>query len=397
MSKLLGFSYLRFRHLVVLVLILAVVSCLFLVTSLSFIGVYQSFNAYLGEEADVIAVYDKQSRTPFTGSIPAYLADAVCSVEGVLASSPETLSPCVVNEQSIFVRGVLPDVFLQLNNVSLVDGEILNYTNFGSVMLGKNLVDRLKLVVGDRVLVYAVLVDRYFELEVAGVFVSGSSMDDEALVPLNVGQWLRFADYNHVTLIRVKIDPEVLNSEGIYSELAKYAQESNTLSVPSNSSSQASSYQSLLPFGSEKFVLDTLGVKRTQSVMTNYLNRYGVTKEALVVLSVLVFLFSSLTVTAASQTLVRQHKETFETLRFVGASKRVLKLDILLKLLPLTLIACFLGTAISVAALFWFEGFSSLTVLSHGLVFSFDPLVLVLNFVLVTALVGVSVLSADFD
>ena len=77
MSKLLGFSYLRFRHLVVLVLILAVVSCLFLVTSLSFIGVYRSFNAYLGEEADVIAVYDKQSRTPFTGSIPAYLADAV--------------------------------------------------------------------------------------------------------------------------------------------------------------------------------------------------------------------------------------------------------------------------------------------------------------------------------
>jgi len=198
-------------------------------------------------------------------------------------------------------------------------------------MLGKNLVDRLKLVVGDRVLVYAVLVDRYFELEVAGVFVSGSSMDDEALVPLNVGQWLRFADYNHVTLIRVKIDPEVLNSEGIYSELAKYAQESNTLSVPSNSSSQASSYQSLLPFGSEKFVLDTLGVKRTQSVMTNYLNRYGVTKEALVVLSVLVFLFSSLTVTAASQTLVRQHKETFETLRFCWCLKARFKAGYLVK------------------------------------------------------------------
>lgn len=49
------------------------------------------------------------------------------------------------------------------------------------------------------------------------------------------------------------------------------------------------------------------------------------------------------------------------------------------------------------AALFWFEGFSSLTVLSHGLVFSFDPLVLVLNFVLVTALVAVSVLRTDFD
>ena len=38
MSKLLGFSYFRFRHLVVLVLILALVSGLFLVTSLSFLG-----------------------------------------------------------------------------------------------------------------------------------------------------------------------------------------------------------------------------------------------------------------------------------------------------------------------------------------------------------------------
>jgi ABC-type lipoprotein release transport system permease subunit len=396
MSKLLGFSYFRLRHLVVLVLILALVSGLFLVTSLSFLGVYRSFNAYLGEEEDVIAVYDKQSRTPFTGSIPAYLADKVCSVKGVLASSPETLSPCVVSGQSFFVRGVLPDAFLQLNNISLVEGKVLNHTDFRSVTLGKNLADRLKLAVGDKVLVLAVLVDRYFELEVAGVFVSGSSMDDEALVPLNVGQWLRFADYNHVTLIRVKINPSLVSSEGVYQELAKYAQAS-TVPASSNSSSQASSYQSLLPFGSVNFVLENLGVKNTQSVMTNYLDRYGVTKEALVVLSVLVFLFSSLTVTAASQTLVRQHKETFETLWSVGASKRALKLDVLLKLLPLSLIACSLGTAISMAALFWFEGYSSLTVLSHGLFFSFDPLVLVLNFVLVTALVGLSVLRADFD
>ncbi len=397
MSKLLGFSYFRLRHLVVLVLILALVSGLFLVTSLCFLGVYRSFNAYLGEEEDVIAVYDKQSRTPFTGSVPAYLADKVCSVKGVLASSPETLSPCIVGGQSIFVRGVLPDVFLQLNNISLVEGKVLNQTDFGSVMLGKNLADRLKLRVGDNVLVLAVLVDRYLELEVAGVFVSGSSMDDEALVPLNVGQWLRFADYNHVTLIRVKINPSLVSSEAIYLELAKYAQTSPASSGSSNSSGQPSSYQSLLPFVSMNFVLERLGVKNAQSVMTNYLDRYGVTKEALVVLSVLVFLFSSLTVTVASQTLVRQHKEAFETLRSVGASKRELKLDVLLKLLPLSLIACGLGALITVAALFWFEGYSSLTVLSHGLVFGFDPLVLVLNFVLVTALVSFSVLRADFD
>ena len=148
-------------------------------------------------------------------------------------------------------------LFFKLNNISLVEGKVLNQTDFGSVMLGKNLADRLKLGVGDKVLVLAVLVDRYFELEVAGVFVSGSSMDDEALVPLNVGQWLRFADYNHVTLIRVKINPSLVSSEEIYLELAKYAQTSPASSASSNSSSQPSSYQSLLPFASINFVLES--------------------------------------------------------------------------------------------------------------------------------------------
>ena len=111
MSRLLGFRYLRFRHLLALTLILALVSALFLVTSLSFLGFYKSFNAYLGEGDDIIAVYDKQSRTPFTGIIPAYLTERVSMVKGVLVSSPETISPCIVNNQSLFIRGVLPDFF----------------------------------------------------------------------------------------------------------------------------------------------------------------------------------------------------------------------------------------------------------------------------------------------
>jgi hypothetical protein len=102
MSKLLGFGYLRFRNLVVLVLILSLISTLFLITSFSFLGFYRSFNSYLGEDADIVAVYSPQSRTPFTASIPAYLSDPLSEVEGVLTVSPETIIPCIINNQSVF-------------------------------------------------------------------------------------------------------------------------------------------------------------------------------------------------------------------------------------------------------------------------------------------------------
>jgi ABC-type lipoprotein release transport system permease subunit len=395
MNKLLGFRYLHFKHLFALTIILALVSALFLVTSLSFIGFYKSFNAYLGEENDVIAVYDKQSKTPFTGSIPVYLTEQVSTAKGVLVSSPETITPCIVNSQSLFVRGVSPNVFVKLNPIELIEGKTFNQSDLGSVMLGKNLAERLKVNINDKILILAALTDRYLELEVSGVYQSGSIMDDEALVPLNVGQWLRFNDYNHVTLIRAKIDPRVVGADEIYQELAKNAQ--TALSSSSNLSNQAVNYQEIMPWATIKYQIENLGVKGTQNLMKSYLDRYGITEEALIVLSMVVFLFSSVTVTAASQTLIRQHKEDFETLRYVGASRKMLKVDVLLKLLPLTLVASGLGALITVAALTVLEGYGYLSVLSHRLVFGLDPLILALNFILILVLVAVSVLRSDFE
>ncbi len=398
MSKLNGFGYLRFRRLIVLVLILCLVSTLFLVTALSFLGFYKSFNAYLGEGDEVVTVYDKQSRTPFTGSIPAFLAEQVSGVNGVYVCSPETLTPCIVNNQSLFVRGILPTAFFQLTPCTLVEGETLAENDLGSVLLGKNLADRLNVKVGDELLVFSTLADRFLELRVAGVFVSHSSMDDEALVQLNVGQWLRFADYNHVTLIRAKINSDVASSEGIYQELAKKAQAQTGSPSASNGNSsggQTGNIQSIISWLPVNFSLDSLGVKGTQNAMKSYLDRYGVTKEALSVLSVLVFLLCGLTVVAASQTLIRQHSEEIQTLRYVGASRRVLKIDVLFKLLPLSLLACSLGLVLTFFALTWLGSNGYLMVLSHQLIISLDPAVIVLNYVLIAALVAVSVLRSE--
>jgi ABC-type lipoprotein release transport system permease subunit len=264
-------------------------------------------------------------------------------------------------------------------------------------MIGKNVADRLNLNVGDEALVFSSVADRYLSLKIGGVFLFDSGMDDEVFVLLSVGQWLRFSDYNHVTLIRVKTNPEIVTSAQVYEALSKSVQNQTVSSTVSSSSSQYANYQSLISWVPINFNIDQLSVTSTQTIMKSYLDRYGVTKEALSILSVLVFLLSSLTVVAATQTLLRQHKAEVETLQFVGASKRTLKLDILFKLLPASFLACGLGAFIAYVLLGWLNSKGFLSVLAHGLTLSFDPLVLMLNFVLVLSLVSFGVLRSRFE
>ncbi len=396
MSKLLGFNYLHFRSLFVLTLILVLASTLFSLTALSFLGFYNSFNAYLGEESNVVAIYDVQSSTPFTGIIPAYLTSQVSTINGVLACSPEVITPCIVNNQSLFIRGIVPEEFYKLNPITMIEGKILNQSNINSIILGKNLADRLNVKVNDEILVLAALADRYLELQVTGIYLSHSSMDDEALVLLNVGQWLRATDYNHVTMIRVQINPAIVGSNEIYQDLARNASSAQATTSPSTTN-QATNYQDMIPWININFPASHIGVEGTQNLMQSYLDRYGITEQALIVLSVMVFLFSSLTVAIASKTLMQQHREDIITLRSLGASRKTLKFDILCKLLPLSLVASGLGILITALILTVLQGYDYLQVLTHKVIFSFDPVIVVLNFVLVLTLVTISIACSDID
>ena len=80
--RLLGFKYLKRQRVLILALIIILSSMLFSVTALSLLGFYKGFTAYLGEGEDIVAVYDRKSRTPFTGLVPAYLAERVSALNG---------------------------------------------------------------------------------------------------------------------------------------------------------------------------------------------------------------------------------------------------------------------------------------------------------------------------
>jgi predicted lysophospholipase L1 biosynthesis ABC-type transport system permease subunit len=140
------------------------------------------------------------------------------------------------------------------------------------------------------------------------------------------------------------------------------------------------------------FSLEEVGVEEASKLMKSYMERYGVTEEALLTLSVTVFLFSSLTIILASKTVVTQHKGEINILRSIGASRRLLKIDIIIKLLPSVLAASIIGMLAASAILTVIQGFGYLQVLSYTVPFNLEPAVIALNLILPAALVSISVL-----
>jgi predicted lysophospholipase L1 biosynthesis ABC-type transport system permease subunit len=217
-------------------------------------------------------------------------------------------------------------------------------------------------------------------------------MDDEVLAPLYVGQWLRGTDYGHVTLIRVKIDRSVVSPAAILEEVAREASE------PSQSQDSGRKPEGLImSWPRASFRVEDIGVEEAQTFMKSYLDRYGVTRESLLTLSATVFLFSSTTVAAASKTIIAQHEGEINVLRSLGASRKLLKGDMLARLLPWSLIASSIGAALAVAVLKVIQGYGLLQVVSHTVSIQLDPLTVALNFVLVFLLVSISVLRADME
>jgi len=389
--RLLGFKYLKRQRVLTLALIITVSSMLFSLTALSLLGFYRGFTAYLGEGKDIVAVYDRKSRTPFTGLVPAYLAERISALNGVLASSPEAIAPCIVKGESTFVRGIIPEDFTKLNQVTMVEGTMLELDDLNSAVVGKNVAERLRLKLNDKVLVLGVLTDRYLELQVKGIFISHTPMNDEILAPLYAGQWLRGADYGHVTLIRFKIDRDAITPSRIFEEIAKEASEPS----PPPSTAPGQEPPSITPWIIARFRIEDIGVEEAYNFMRSYMDRYGLTRESLLILSAVVFLFSSVSIAVASKAVLAQHKGEINVLRSMGASKRLLKRDILIKLLPWSIAASSLGLAMAVAVLTVIQGSGHLQVLSHTVPLQIDPLVVALNFILITLLVSVSILRSD--
>ncbi|MBS7605671.1 MAG: ABC transporter permease [Candidatus Bathyarchaeia archaeon] len=398
LSRLLGFRYFKTQSLIILALTIAAASFLFSFTALGLTGFYRGFTAYLGEGGDIIAVYNPKSETPYTGLVPAFLAERLAGVKGVLAVSPEVMAPCILNGEAVFLRGIMPEGFARLNVVKIVEGEFLNRSDINSAVVGENIAKRIGLKVGGNIFLLGVLADRYVELRVKGIFRTGSMLDDEILAPLHVGQWLRGASYNQVTLIRLKIDGSTMALSEIYRVvIAKASYETASQEAQPSQRQRAPQEQPQIPWTVMRFRPEDVGVEEASKYMVKYMEKYGATREALLTLSAAIFLFSSLTIIIASETIAVQHRGEIGVLRALGASKRLLKLDMLIKLSPWILSPSAAGMLTALVALAVIQENGYLQALSHTIPIQLDPFIVSLNFILTFMLASIGVLKSSVE
>jgi ABC-type lipoprotein release transport system permease subunit len=389
--SLLNFKYLHKQRIAILILILTLTSALFSITAYSFLGFYNGFTGYAGENKDIIAIYSKTGSTPFTGIVPIAAVNEIDSIKGVIATSPEVIAPCMINSQSVFIRGVLPQELSKLNPPTLTAGDNLKLNDTNSAIIGQGVAQRLNLKTGDKILVLSILSKKYVELEIKGVFQSQSSLNDEALVPLYVGQWLRGLSYNEVTLIRTKIDLAQTSASQLYQTIANQTQPTNPSPSPTAKSEAQKQLQSIIPLTPATLNLQNIGVEESQQFMTSYLSRYGINKDTIIILSIVVLVFASGTATCAISLFIKQHSSDVNILRSIGVSSKKIKTDLSIKMLVWALVATAVGTVISGVLLILFQRIGYLQVLSHTISFQLDPLIIAANVILLGVLIGINV------
>jgi len=395
--NLIPFKYLNRKRIITLIAILTITSTLFSVTAYSFLGFYNGFTNYVGEDKDIISVYSQKGSTPFTGIVSVNIADMVAAQRGVIATSPEVIAPCTINNQSIFIRGIIPNAITNLNDLPMREGQSINLNDTNSCIVGSNLANKLQLKSGDTILAIGVLSNRYVELQVKGIFNSNTALNDEALVPLYLGQWLRGLNYNSATLIRVKIDPSQINANQIYMQITNKTtpiNPTNTTTPPPNSQTQRE-LEVLIPLVQANINVGTISVAQSQQFMQSYLSRYGISKDTLIVLSIVVLVFASATAISAITLFVKQHSSDIDTIRSIGVSTKKLKADIIAKITVCALIATFLGTMLSAGFISVFQTLGYMEVLSHTIAFQIDPIIIIANFLLLTAFISIKIVGMD--
>jgi ABC-type lipoprotein release transport system permease subunit len=180
-------------------------------------------------------------------------------------------------------------------------------------------------------------------------------------------------------MIKVKIDKSKITSTQLFQQIAE--KNENT---QSDTETKPSAFDQILPSSGAALQLEKLDVKETSQIMKTYLDRYGMTAQTLLVLSITVFILASATIFAASRTLIRQHEPEILILRSLGLSLRSLKLDLAIKVLPWSVVASTLGTIISILALHGIEKTNYLQAFSHTVHFQPDVTLVAINFILVS-------------
>ena len=165
--------------------------------------------------SDVYVISDSSAPTIFSSQIDASLGPLLESFENITGASSEIFAFSSWNGVSFTIRGVDLDNFNktgpEFTDLNLLEG--ISPTSGASALVGSSLLKRLDVRLPTTLPLVGSYSPRIEFVRVVGSFTSGSALDDELLVSLDVARALSGVPQGKVSIIRVAtISPDWLES-----------------------------------------------------------------------------------------------------------------------------------------------------------------------------------------
>jgi len=338
------------RAIFFLALILLITSAAFAVTSSILLSVENTASGMLGESGNTIVIAQANSRAPFLGTLPLTLASSLGSVPGVQVVSPEVFAPSTLANQPVMVRGVNPGSFMELQRPTILEGSPLASNDTAQAMVGETLARQMNLHPGSQITIVGGVRATIAQFTVKSVFSTGTPLDNEVIVPLWAGEWLRGLSYSIVSIFRIEV---ATNDSPSHVALEVQQAVQNASAVAPGGGNQAL-VQPGLPFTSHLTAFAGLDIEASPDVSSAFFSKtVGLSQENILLISALVFVSMSVAIVCALQEAVFRSRNELGTLRTIGMSSRRLSWN-------LVLVATFLGFLASIAGLLLGWGFLTL-------------------------------------
>ena len=385
-------SVLNIRKLIPLFLALIVVSAVISFTAFTFTGFYKTALSLAGG-GDVLIVYSESAKTPHTSIIPLSAYDRLSVLDGVEALSPEVVAVALAGENPVIVRGIDPELFSSFYDLRPVSGALLlNHSDHA--LAGSRLAARLNLRPGDRLILRSVFSNNFLEVKIVGIFESGSTFDDELLVPIYVAQWLRGLPRDAISMIRVKIDSSKLTRNDLLTYLSGGEQESRERTTPIS----GSEIMRLLTVPKARKYAARYVVEGPEESMKGFLEKAVRINEIMIwgILAVITFGLAFTIYLIHSLILASGHRELL-ILRGLGASIRRLSIFVASFIALIALVSGIVGLALGAMLSKMFSGLGMIVLGSYSVMPSFtlsSAIVVVISITLISSISTILELKA---
>ena len=194
-------------------MVIAISMMIFTTTAAVLLGLQSAPKAFVVDEGFVIS--SSSAPSIFSSQVDASLADALVTLPEITGASPEVFAFSSWGAKSFLLRGVILEN-LNATGPSFKKFQLMGSDPLGeksSALIGSNLLKRLDMSLPNTIPIVGSYSSKMELLNIVGWYETGSPLDDEMLVSLDIARFLSGMSSQKVSIIRVATsDPEWLSS-----------------------------------------------------------------------------------------------------------------------------------------------------------------------------------------